>query len=165
MVCIRLSLSCTEKSTLSHHSKPPLQQSQSKHTRLNLGSNERGRSRRVDLVVAVRRSNDNSVVTDVITVMAENNRPGYRNQAVTLITICIAESHNYSSKNQHSASMNHFWKRQLTSTNPRRIRSTQPLRSSVHQLRTLAVSRHDNLCRRTPRRRLPNQIEHGCGAR
>jgi hypothetical protein len=77
--------------------------------------------------------------------MADNHHLGSRNRSKSLVPISITESDN--SRNSCS------------------VGGRQPLGSSVHKLRTLAVSRHNNLGRRALGHRLVDQVVHGSRSR
>lgn len=60
----------------------------------NLGSDKRSSSRGIDLVVPVLRSNDDAIVADVVTLMADDENLGGSNAAEALIAVGITKSNN-----------------------------------------------------------------------
>jgi hypothetical protein len=133
-----------------------------KEATLDLGRNKRSSAWRIYLVVPVLSSNYNTVLADVVSLVANNKDFARRNASERLVLIGIAKGNNCTSlANIH----NQYRYRELTSRNLRRLRRTQSLRRSMHKLRTLAVTRHHNLRVRALRRRLVDQVEQRRSAR
>jgi hypothetical protein len=61
----------------------------------NLRSNKRSRSRRIHLVVPVLSSDNNTVITDVIAVMADDLDLRSSDRAKRLVTVGVTESNHY----------------------------------------------------------------------
>lgn len=62
---------------------------------LNPCSNKCSRSRSVLLVVQVLRGNRDTIVTDVVSSVANNKNLGSRNRSESLVPISITEGHDY----------------------------------------------------------------------
>jgi len=60
----------------------------------NASGDESGSSRSIDLVVPVLRGDDDTIVADVVTSMANNENLASSNRAKGLITVSIAECYN-----------------------------------------------------------------------
>jgi hypothetical protein len=71
-------------------------------TNLDPRSDEGSCGRSINLVVPVLRSDNDAVVTDVITLVADDEDLGRSNEAECLITISIAECYNYAMLVQRS---------------------------------------------------------------
>jgi len=62
--------------------------------RSNLTSDKGGSGRSIDLIVPVLRSDDDSIVADVVTLVADDENLGGSDAAEGLVAVCIAECYN-----------------------------------------------------------------------
>ena len=61
---------------------------------LDTRSNERSSSRRIHFIVPVFRSDNDSIVANVVSGVANDEYLGCSNEAESLVTICVSESNN-----------------------------------------------------------------------
>jgi hypothetical protein len=65
-----------------------------RHPTLDLGSNKRSSTRRINLVVPVLSANYNAIVADVVAVVADNENFARSNRAKSLVAVRITKGNN-----------------------------------------------------------------------
>jgi hypothetical protein len=109
----------------------------------------------------VRSGDDDAIVADVVTVVADDKNLRRSNDTERLVSVSVTESNNFDTLAKTSS----IRYRALTCADSSGVCGRKPLCSSVHELSTLAITRHHNLGRRAARGSLVDEVEHGRASR